>query len=333
MRWTLRKSLMLLLGMLLGAMCLWLASRNVDSKEVRRILQSSDWRWILVGIAIFGADLLLRVVRWSIIVSHRKSGVDYWRLARGLFVGYAVNILLPARLGELFRADYTARLTDISRSAILASIFLERVIDLFAVLLIFGLGLIWAGINSSTIDRVIWSGSAILCSGMLLIYFAIVRTERSKRLVMSLVSKLVPVSLAPRVIGMISDFTGLFDIVRTRRLTHIIGLSVPIWVLESLSVLSVCRAVGLDLNGPTLMVLLGGASLSTLFPTGPGFVGTYQLGYVMVLRNFFVPDALSLVAATAVQIFVMGFYAVLGVLIWIIAPSPSRFPSSARASL
>jgi len=76
------------------------------------------------------------------------------------------------------------------------------------------------------------------------------------------------------------------------------------------------------------MVLLGGSSLSTLFPGGSGFVGTYQLGYMMVLRNFGVSDAVSLDAvsldavsldvSSAVQIFVMGFFAILGLLIWFV---------------
>lgn len=327
---TLRKLGMILLSMLLGGVCLWFAARNVDAREVERIVRTSDWRWICGGIAVFGADLLMRSIRWFVIVSHRRKHVDFTSLTIGLFVGYAVNILLPARLGELFRADYTARLTNISRSSTLASIFLERVIDLSVVLLIFGGGLVWTGVDSPSIDKVIWSALLILCSGLLLICFALFRTARSKELVAALVAKVLPRSVGPRILGMIGDFAGLFEIVRTRRFIHVIGLSVPIWFLEALSVLCICRGVGLNLDSRTLMVLLGGASLSTLFPTGPGFIGTYQLGYVMVLRNFGIADALSLVASTAVQIFVMGFYAVLGMLIWIVRPIPSSLLSSGR---
>jgi uncharacterized protein (TIRG00374 family) len=318
-----RKLAVIVLSLLLGGVCLWLASRNVDFSEAKRIFGASDWRWICVGTAIFGTDLLLRSARWFMILSHRRDGVRYTRLARGLFVGYAVNILLPARLGELFRADYTARIADVSRSATLASIFIERVIDLSAVLLIFGTGLIWAGVDSPSINEVILTGSLVLGGGMLLICVVIFRTARSKELVADLLESWLPPSVARRIINMIGDFTGLFEIVRSRQLFNIIALSVPIWFLEALSVLSVCHAVGLDLDTPSLMMLLGGASLSTLFPGGPGFVGTYQLGYVMVLRNFAIPDAVSLVASSAVQIFVMGFWSVLGLLIWLIAAFPS----------
>ena len=58
-----------------------------------------------------------------------------------MLVGYAVNIILPARLGELFRADYGCRLTHVARSAILGSIFIERLVDLLAVVIILSIGL------------------------------------------------------------------------------------------------------------------------------------------------------------------------------------------------
>jgi uncharacterized protein (TIRG00374 family) len=313
-----RKILIALFALALGTLLLWLAARSVDLHEAKNIVKSSDWRWIGTGIALFGGDLLMRTARWRVILSHRAA-IEYSRVARGLIVGYAVNILLPGRLGELFRVDYLARLTGVGRPIILASIFLERLLDLFIVVALFAVGLALAGVHNPAISKVIASGIIALAIGVVALYL-IVRLaahENMKFSVFQLASRLVSERITNRVLVMFGDFASLIEIVRTRRFLAAIALSIPIWFAEILSMYSICRAVDLALPPTALMVLLGAASLSTLFPTAPGFVGSYQFAFVIVLGNFGVSDTLAVVAATGVQVYLMAFYAVVGMFVWV----------------
>src|SRR5262245_37015486 len=102
-----RRVLVGLAGFALGLIFLLLAGANADLAQAAKIFRSADMTWILGGIGVFGIDFLLRVVRWRGILAH-KLAVRWGVVARALFVGYAMNSLLPARLGELFRADYLA---------------------------------------------------------------------------------------------------------------------------------------------------------------------------------------------------------------------------------
>lgn len=43
---------------------------------------------------------------------------------------------------------------------------------------------------------------------------------------------------------------------------------------------TVCRALDLNLGLFELMVLLGVSALSTLVPSAPGFVGTFQMAFL-----------------------------------------------------
>ena len=51
--------------------------------------------------------------------------------------------------------------------------------------------------------------------------------------------------------------------------------------MEVLALASVVRSFGVSLSPPESLMLLGLASLSTLVPTAPGYVGTYQLVFGM----------------------------------------------------
>lgn len=317
----LRKLLLAIFGVAVGSVCFWLAARGVDYNQAKTILKSSDWKWILIGVGLFGFDLLLRTKRWLIIIGHRHD-VDYFRLGQGLIVGYAVNILLPARLGELFRADYTGRLTNISRPVILGSIFIERLVDLVAVVAIFGAGLAFMDSQNVTVDHVMLLGTIGCIAGILLTSSILLLKDRNaiRKIALYLASKWLPRKLSGRILGMIGDFSRMIEIVPTARFVLVIAITVPIWCLEAASVWSVCKAVGLEPSIVALLTLLGAASLSTLFPTAPGFIGSYQVAFVLVLRMFHVSETLALVAATGVQLYIMGTYAALGLLVWALAP-------------
>jgi uncharacterized protein (TIRG00374 family) len=326
-----RKLVFVILSIALGCAFFWFASRNVDVAEAGRIFVSSDWRLVLAAVCLFGGDLCLRAARWQVILSHRAD-VPYLSLGRGLLVGYAINILLPARLGELFRADYTARLTHVARSAILASIFIERLVDLMAVLILVAVGVALAGVHSPAIYRAASIGILIFGAAVVFTYAGTLRISRG--MITSLFksgSKFLPEPIATRIMEIVGQFGGLLQIVQTRRLVVVLLLTIPIWMFEGAAVFCICGAVGVTLEPVSLMLLVGGASLSTLFPSAPGFAGSYQFAFVVILGNFGVTDTRALVAATGVQVYLMGLYTLLGIAVATLAPLLTSWASGWRA--
>jgi uncharacterized membrane protein YbhN (UPF0104 family) len=59
-------------------------------------------------------------------------------------------------------------------------------------------------------------------------------------------------------------------------------------------------------------MLIGIASLSTLVPTAPGYVGTYQMVFGYVFQIFGYPKTIGIIAATAAQIFCFGPVTIIG---------------------
>ena len=118
------KLLRAFIGVAIGGMLLWLALRDQSAEDVLAVWAGSDGSWLLLGAAIYGTSLIVRVARWSCLLA---VVVPARALAVGevLLVGNAINNVLPARLGELFRADYGKRRLGSTRSALLATIVVE----------------------------------------------------------------------------------------------------------------------------------------------------------------------------------------------------------------
>jgi uncharacterized membrane protein YbhN (UPF0104 family) len=60
-----------------------------------------------------------------------------WLCGRYFFIGNALNNILPMRYGDIYRLIEFSKKTNIPSSTVLASIAVERVFDMFALLLLF----------------------------------------------------------------------------------------------------------------------------------------------------------------------------------------------------
>lgn len=327
-----RRAALVVLGFALGGFCLWLSTRTVDWPEAVRIFRDADPADIGIGIALFGAGILLRAVRWRTILAFRAR-ISLGRTLQALLAGYAVNSILPARLGEFFRAHYLGRLTGMSRSGVLASIVVERLLDLVTVICALAAGLALAGGGDSASRYVLLGGALIAAAAVvaLLLIVLLLSRHSAEDLLLLLVAR-VPAGarIARRGGAMLADFTQALQVVRTRHFALAVIWTLPIWLVEACAMWSICRAVGFDLDLAGMLSLLGGASLSALVPTAPGYVGSYQMAFVVILGQFDIDATSAIVASTAVQIYLIGTLTLVGLAILAITSLASTIGSAHR---
>jgi len=295
-------------GLALGALFLYLALRNIDRQDFEAVLQRFDRSWLAAGVAVFMASIALRCLRWGILL--RTNGAVKWRhAAEVLLAGYAANYLLPARLGEVFRADYAMRLFHINRFTALGTIFVERLCD--GVILICALwtclGILSFG-GSNPIVYPSWAiASVITASAMfgLAMLFALLSDRVDLR----------RLGLPDFIVERWGRLTHGISSVARGHLATIILCSIGIVILEVIMLTCVARAFAAALSIPQVVVMLVLGSLSTLIPTAPGFLGTLQFVFAQVFAWFGYPESMGVVVSTTMQVFCFGGVTILGVLV------------------
>lgn len=105
---------------------LWLAIKGA------RIL------WLILGLAVGLGAFYIRVKRWHYLLLPMKSIKDM-PLFKAIIIGFSVSIALPGRIGELVRPYLIGSWENISKSAALATVVLERIIDMLCVLTYFAM--------------------------------------------------------------------------------------------------------------------------------------------------------------------------------------------------
>ena len=271
---------------------LWIAFYRVQLGAVSAALAGANPVWVAAAMLIYAANLTIRAWRWQVIL-RPVAAIPYPIVARALLVGYGLNAIMPARLGELFRAEFFKKTFGLSRVWGLTSIVIERLFDGITIICCLGVGLLFAAAakpNAGLLVNVLVTGS-VLFGAVLLAAFCLSGSMMSR--------------IAGRFPGLSVQMTMVqqgLQILRTWRTLEVIGLTLVIYVPDALSLWFLVKAVGLTLGFSDTLVLLGAAGLSTLVPSGPGFLGTLQFAYALAVEFAGGPRALGIAAATLTQL-------------------------------
>jgi uncharacterized protein (TIRG00374 family) len=94
--------------------------------------------WLLAGFMFVMLHMLLRALRWGVLLSAVKHGISNRNLFSLTLVKYVLNVI-PPRAGEVAASVVLARKENISVASVIAASLLERILDMFTVVLIFGI--------------------------------------------------------------------------------------------------------------------------------------------------------------------------------------------------
>ena len=112
---------------------------------------------------------------------------------------------------------------------------------------------------------------------------------------------------------LVGDFVVGVGSLNRRSLITTGALSLGVWIFELLALVAMFHAAAIDLRASEALVVMGAMSLSTLVPTAPGYIGTYQLVAALAMAAFGHSETLGIIAATGIQVFLFGGVTLVGV--------------------
>ena len=217
----------LVLGCLIGAGFLYLAGRNVDFSLMWEAFTKVNYGLVLIAVPVIFLSHFLRALRWRYLMNPIKR-VDVASLLSALLIGYMANILMPAHLGEFVRAWHASKQTGLAASSIFATIVVERLIDVFFLLVLLALAL-------AVFPFPGWvrhSGAAMLALVVLLgaLLLLLKRHKQKSMAVCNRLERFLPGKAAARIREMLDQFLCGIAPLRTRGHYVAVGaLSLLIW--------------------------------------------------------------------------------------------------------
>ncbi|MBU3915600.1 flippase-like domain-containing protein [bacterium] len=286
----------LLIGLAISALFLYLAFGKIDFEKMKASFLEANFWYFIPAVGVILLSHLIRSFRLQYLLKSIKN-VPVAELFSATMIGYMGNTILPAHLGELFRANVIGNRENISSSSVLATIVIERILDIFALLIIMAFALIVYPFP----DYITKGGyvTFILVVGLFTFLVLLKKQNEKTMAFLRLFLKMLPMSIADRIECMIVSFIeGINGLERKMDYLVILFFSILIWSCYWLNFYLVCYAFDFPqiygLNALSSVVLLVITTVSILVPSSPGYVGTYHYLCQITLGLFGVPMSVGL---------------------------------------
>jgi uncharacterized protein (TIRG00374 family) len=264
------------LGIAFATLFVWLIARRVERDSLAQAFTGARLGWIAAALLAFCAGYFCRIERWRSMLARDNPGLRRGACAGPLLAGFAANNVLPFRAGDVLRAfAFNARL-GASSGTVLATLFVERLLDLLVVLVLLLAALAAFGLNAHRIAglgavSLIAIGCAIL--GLLFrpqLLAVVVRAAGEP------LARLLPRRSQRLGAEIDRGLSTLRHLSGGHTMFRLLAWSIMTWLAEGCVFWFAALAVS-GLTAPEagwLALPLG--TLATLIPSTPGYVGTFD---------------------------------------------------------
>ena len=287
-------------------------------------MKSARTEYILVAAALTAVMNLVRAERWRYLLEP-LGHVSFWVAFRTTIIGFAASFILPARAGELLRPYLLARRENLPATAAFATIIVERLLDLTAVLLLLAVFFLFFETGEATAaprlyQAIWWGGLAIapVGGGILIAMFVMAgHPERLHRLVLN-IERILPQRFAQAIAAFARTFAeGLAVVRHPPRLVFATAWSLVLWVAIATQLWLVTRAFGIALPFGGSFLLSAMLVVGVAVPTPGGVGGTHE-ALRLGATSFYAAENNAAVGAAILQ-HAVNFAPILLLGIWFIA--------------
>ena len=309
-----RRWFTLFIGIAISLVFLVIGLRGLHLADVWDNMREARVGWLVPGVLVYFLAVWGRTWRWHYLLRSIKP-VSLKRLFPIVVIGYMGNNVYPFRAGEVIRAYVLKRNEDVNISASLATIIVERIFDGLVMLIFVFVALPFADFKEPWLRDVVVISTLFFWGAFLVFLVMALQPERMRRFYTLVFNRLLPESLAEKVIGLADHFMlGLENLRRPADLFWTLISSIFIWLTETTKYWFVMHAFDFEVSFFVLMLMTAVVNLATTLPSSPGYVGTFDTPGIETLKAYGVRETMAasytlvLHAALWLPITLLGFY-------------------------
>jgi uncharacterized protein (TIRG00374 family) len=314
-----RKKLSFLLPLLGLALFVYIVGRT-GLDNITGVMRDADARLLPIAPVLVMAIILVRGIRWRILM--RVVGIDYslWRSAKVWTIGFFAASVTPAKAGDTLRAFYVREDTGRTFGEAFLTVFIDRLWDLMFVL---ALGVVSVLIFSRFYMEIpsSWIVLAVSVGIAVCVYLA---TQRAlmRRLLKPMFDALVPQKYKEAFSLNFNTFYDSLGLYRRDKGTMAVAflLTVLVWALVFLLAYYIAVLFGIEVDLKYVVLIMPIVTLVELIPISVSGLGTRDATVIY----FFSVVGISSAAAVGFSIgyLLIGSYltALAGFLMWLRHP-------------
>lgn len=282
---------------------------KIDFHKLIQTFKLFDAKSLWAIVPLYVATLYLRGVRWKSLLLWNPKYSSY-NLGVVFTVGSMLNVFLPARAGDVYRAYYLGEAKQDKKMKIFGSIILERTLDGICVFFI----LLWAILAYCSSQPLIVNLAYMIGAlfiGSFVAFYLIFKFNKVDFICSKLIqfNKKLPKFLANPLVKIIerinihtNSFMEGFEVLDSLKysLQAFISSSI-VWLIECYIAFLILSSFHLHLGFSAALFVISLISFSTMIPSTSVFLGPYQYAYILALGIYNIDKSTALAISTLHQ--------------------------------
>ncbi len=286
---------------------IFLVVKQVDVIGISQLLRQTSGFWLVVALAFYWAEILLRILRWKRILVSVDDTIRCSSLSNSFCISSAANNIFPFRLGDILRAHLLGIQRNISRFSLMGTIVLEKLIDVSAVLLLTCWGAFEVLSQLGAISKL---GVMLSIAGLGIVTLVGLYLLTKNRL------------LSNKLVLFFHDRFGHFKkgfsiLLKPKNLFLVIVETLLIWTFNTLAIWAIIKSLGVSLYPSEVLLLEGITGLAAAIPSAPAGIGTLQYAFLLTFGILQLDKSVGVAASLLVQGVLLGSITIVGMLIFI----------------
>jgi len=271
-------------GIIISAVFLYFAARNVDFSRIPETLSRVDYPLYLLSMLVYVFSFFVKALQVRIMLSFGKS-VRTMPLVPPVMIGYYCNNIFPLKAGEVVRSSLIARKLSLPFWAVLSAMLLERSMDLVFVLLI---ALLTSFFIAFPVELIVSIRGFIVFLIFVYAFFIILAVAAKKGWAApGVVTRILPERVRSYVGTMVRRLAdGLWAIKKPAPLMGTLSVGLLFWIINMLGYYLRLESFGLPSSFTAVGFFIVVVGLGVSIPSAPSYVGVFHLLVVFALGVF-----------------------------------------------
>ena len=295
------------IGIGISIAAIWVLIHSVDLDAAFAVLRTASPAWIVAMLVTATIDIGARGARWRTLLAP-IAPLRYRRVLGYTYIGYLANNVLPARLGELYRSHALGEGEGVSRTTVLGTVVVERVVDTVMVVAIASVAVLVLSVRGAMTSAVLlglaFVSLVVIVLGLGIAAHRLPGAARATEII----------ARRPRLLELLRRLReGLAVAGRPSVVIGAIAFSALAWAASTATFLAAGQAVGVQLSVAQAALMVSGVALVSIVPAGPGFVGTFELTVVAIADSLGIPRDSAFALGLLVHIVILATTSIGGV--------------------
>lgn len=306
-------------ALLISLAFLGLIFYKIDWTKLLQTFKTFDLKNLWIIVPVYISTLYLRGVRWKYLLLNNPKYSSH-NLGAVFTVGSMLNIFLPARAGDVYRAYYLGTNKEERKMKLFGSIILERTMDGICVFLILFAAIILYCKQDWILNLSYFIG--LLFIGSFIIFYLIFKFNKINFICEKLIqlSSKLPDIVSKHLIRTIesvnvhaNSFIEGFGVLDSFKYTaSAFIMSIVVWMIESYVVFIIINSFNQHLGFSAALFVISLISFSTMIPSTSVFLGPYQYAYILALGIYGIDKSSALAISTVHQGILMIILSAIG---------------------